>query len=108
MNFFGLDIRTIPQKARLVALADQDETRLGGAIDDLGGGIRAYNSLDAMLEDPNVDAVVITTPDATHRKMFDEVLDSGKHIICEKPMATTLEDAVTWRAEPSLLPRWCR
>lgn len=94
MHFFAPHIRANPLEARLVALADQDETRLKSAIDDLGGGIRAYNSLGAMLGDPDVGAVVITTPDATHRQMFDEALDSGRHIICEKPMATTLEDAV--------------
>lgn len=94
MFFFGPHIKANADRARLVALADQDETRLHSAADDLGGGLRLYGSLDAMLKDPEVDVVIITTPDATHRQMFDKALAARKHILCEKPMATTIQDAV--------------
>lgn len=103
MHFFGPHIRAVPDKARLVALADRDETRLQSAVDDPGGDVRPYNSVESILRDPNVDALVITTPDFTHRDVFDMALDAGKHVLCEKPMATTIEDAVhmTRRAKES-------
>ena len=94
MFFFGPHIRANPDKARLVALADQDETRLKSALDDLGGDLRPYNSVDALINDPEVEALVITTPDSTHRGILDKALDAGKHVLCEKPMATTIEDAL--------------
>jgi predicted dehydrogenase len=94
MFFFGPHIRTRPEAARLVALCDRDETRLLSAVEDLGGDVVGYGSMDSMLADARVDAVVITTPDFTHRELLDKALDAGKHVICEKPMATTLEDAL--------------
>ncbi len=94
MYFFGPYIKAHPEKARLVALADYDESRLNSAVVDLGGDIRSYHSLDDMVKDPQVEAVIITTPDFTHREMLEKGLEAGKHTICEKPMATTIEDAL--------------
>ena len=38
--------------------------------------------------------MIITTPDFTHREMLEKALEAEKHTICEKPMATTMEDAI--------------
>ena len=46
-----------------------------------------------LLEDPTLDAVVIATPVATHRKLGEAALLAGKHLWVEKPLAGTLEDA---------------
>lgn len=47
-----------------------------------------------ILEDPEIDFVVITTPPDTHVDIAIDALKSGKHIFLEKPVAATLEDAV--------------
>ena len=94
MYFYGPYAMAHPERMRLVALADHDEGRLTSAIEDLGAGISSYSDLDSMLQDPEVQAVIITTPDFTHREMLQKVLNADRHAICEKPMATTLEDAV--------------
>ena len=93
MYFFGPDIRRNADRAKLVAIAEPDQARLRSALDDLGGDIHAYEDIDGLLEDPLVDAVIIASPDFTHRELLDKVLDAGKHVICEKPMATTPKDA---------------
>jgi predicted dehydrogenase len=46
-----------------------------------------------LLRDPSIEAVHICTPNALHFSMAKEVLQAGKHVICEKPLATTLEEA---------------
>ncbi len=46
-----------------------------------------------ILRDPAIDAVHICTPNAHHFLMAKEALQAGKHVICEKPLATTVEEA---------------
>ncbi len=52
-----------------------------------------YNSLDALLDDATVDAVDICLPNDLHREFAVRALQAGKHVLCEKPMALSLEDA---------------
>jgi predicted dehydrogenase len=46
-----------------------------------------------ILSDPTIDAVHICTPNALHFSMVKEALEAGKHVACEKPLATTAEEA---------------
>ena len=46
-----------------------------------------------VLEDPSIDAVHICTPNAQHYPMAIEALQAGKHVVCEKPLATTVDEA---------------
>ena len=64
---------------------------------------RSYGSLAEILDDASVDLVHICTPNTTHAKYAEAVLDSGKHVICEKPLATSVDDArsLTEHAEGS-------
>jgi predicted dehydrogenase len=50
---------------------------------------RAYPSLDAMLDDSTVDVVHVTSPNDLHLPQARAVLASGRHVICEKPLAMT-------------------
>ncbi|BCX03697.1 MAG: hypothetical protein KatS3mg053_1635 [Candidatus Roseilinea sp.] len=52
-----------------------------------------YDSLEAACHDPAVDGLIIATPNHTHIAVLREAVKSGKHILLEKPMATTLQDA---------------
>jgi Predicted dehydrogenases and related proteins len=55
------------------------------------GGV-AYESVEAMLADENIDAVSVITPNFTHASISIAALKQGKHVLCEKPMAVTLAD----------------
>lgn len=52
-----------------------------------------YDSLEAACDDPVVDGLIISTPNYTHITVVREAVKSGKHILLEKPMATTIADA---------------
>ncbi len=52
-----------------------------------------YDTLEAACNDPDVDALIITTPNYTHLDVLRAAMKSGKHIFLEKPMATTVQDA---------------
>ncbi len=60
---------------------------------DPQGELVVYDSLEAACQDPVVDGLVISTPNYTHLDVVKEAVKSGKHILLEKPMATTVQDA---------------
>jgi predicted dehydrogenase len=53
---------------------------------------RIAPSWQEMLDDPSVDVVVVATPPASHAEIAREALWCGKHVFCEKPLATTATD----------------
>lgn len=53
---------------------------------------RAYDDWRAVVADPQVDVVSITTPNALHRPIAEAALAAGKHVWCEKPLGLTLAD----------------
>ena len=57
------------------------------------GKLVVYDSLEQACRDPDVDALIICTPNYTHLDVVREAVKSGKPILLEKPMATTLQDA---------------
>ncbi|CUJ90664.1 putative oxidoreductase YcjS [Ruegeria denitrificans] len=50
---------------------------------------RAYDSLEDLLADENIDVVHVTTPNHAHYSQVKSILGAGKHVICEKPLAMT-------------------
>ena len=57
------------------------------------GGTRAYEDFESLLGDRGVDLVCIATPTELHAAQAIAALEAGKHVLLEKPMATSLEDA---------------
>jgi predicted dehydrogenase len=63
-----------------------------GGVQDLGG-IRKYDDLDAMLADPEIDMIDLCLPSHLHRELTIRALEAGKHVLVEKPIALSVEDA---------------
>lgn len=78
---------------RLVAVADPSRERASRLA--ARHGVPALDSLDELLERDDVAAVLIATPPATHAAMATQALRAGRHVFCEKPLATTTEDAAS-------------
>jgi len=57
------------------------------------GAAKAFNSLDDFLADTSLDAVYIATPNNVHADQAVRTAQAGKHVLCEKPMATSVADA---------------
>ncbi len=65
----------------------------GQARVDALGVPKAYDSLEALLADDTVDVVHVTSPNDLHVSQSREILASGKHVVCEKPLAMTAEES---------------
>jgi predicted dehydrogenase len=78
--------------AEVIAVCDLDEPRAKAVASKFGIG-KSYTSYDAMLADPEINTVDITTPTFLHASMSIAAANAGKHIMCEKPFALTLADA---------------
>lgn len=76
----------------LQVVCDRDEARRR-AIAGRYPGVPLAADADAVLRADDVDAVVIATPSATHADLTEAALRAGKHVLVEKPMATTPADA---------------
>jgi predicted dehydrogenase len=83
--------RNVPE-ARLVAIADVAHERARQVAAELEID-HSYNSLEAMLENKDIEAVLIATPDKFHASAVITAARAGKDIMCEKPLALNLADA---------------
>ena len=81
----------LPQ-SKLVAVCDLDEKRAQDAAKKYGASA-VYTDYRKLLENPDIKAVSIATPDFAHREIAVAAAEAGKHILVEKPLATTVEDA---------------
>jgi len=79
-------------RAKLLALADIDESRLQKAADQYSIPFTAgdYRSL---LDRNDIDVITVCTPPVLHERVVVDALEAGKFVICEKPLAHTLESA---------------
>ena len=101
-------VRHIPEyaghpQARLSGFYDLNQERARELAEKWGG--KAYSSWEEMLADPGIDAVSVCVANNAHAQLSIAALRAGKHVLCEKPMATTLADCEAMvaadRAEPA-------
>ncbi len=78
-------------RAEIVACCDADAER-ASARAKLAGGARVFADYRDVLADPGIDSVDILTPHHLHREQAIAALDSGKHVLLQKPLGTTLKE----------------
>jgi predicted dehydrogenase len=89
-------------------LCERDRARARAFTAKVPGG-HVYDDLETMLANSAIDAVIVATPPRTHFDIVRAALESGKHVLVEKPLATTSHDArelidIAERAERVLMP----
>ncbi len=88
-NILSLDDTSV------TAIADTDEGSRANGHAHAGPDCVVYDDYRDLLADDNVDAVVVVTPNFTHIEVMADVVASGKHVLCEKPLCTTAADCQT-------------
>lgn len=78
--------------ARVDAVASRDAARAAAFAAEFGL-VRHAASYEALLADPALDAVYIPLPNGLHAEWAIRALEQGKHVLCEKPLASSLADA---------------
>ena len=92
------DVKIAPAMAaadggELVGVYSRDQHR-AEAFAQKHGAHAAYSQLGDLLKDSRVDGVFVSSPNALHAEHVVQAAEAGKHVLCEKPMATTVADAV--------------
>lgn len=106
------------QRGVVEAIASRDEARARGAADRLGIP-RAFGSYEALLADPDIDAIYNPLPNNLHVDWTIAALRAGKHVLCEKPLGMNAADAERLNGAPANLhlmeafmvrfhPQWLR
>jgi len=86
------NIRSLIPEAKLIAVADADVKRAEQTAEELEVP-HFYGSVQALVENPEIKAVVIVTPAKFHGAAIRVCVQAGKDIFCEKPFTLTLEEA---------------
>ena len=97
--------------AEVVAIADPTPGSLrwaATALGDRADGVERFDSVEAFAAGAQVDAVVVASPNHTHRAVLERLFDLPVAILCEKPLATTVADArwIVERAATHPQPFW--
>jgi myo-inositol 2-dehydrogenase/D-chiro-inositol 1-dehydrogenase len=87
-NILSLDDTSV------AAIADNDAGSRANGLAAAGEGTAEYADYHDLLADPTIDAVVVVTPNLTHIEVMRDVITSGKHALCEKPLCTTTADCL--------------
>ncbi|MBC7808389.1 MAG: Gfo/Idh/MocA family oxidoreductase [Akkermansiaceae bacterium] len=75
---------------KVVAVCDVDRVHLDESVKEFGPDTKGYTYYRTLLEQPDIDAVVIGSPDHWHATMAIDAMKSGKDVYCEKPLALTI------------------
>jgi predicted dehydrogenase len=82
----------LPLRAEMTAICGRDAERVGAAAAKLGWG-SVETDWRALVARDDIDLIDICTPGDTHAEIAVEALRAGKHVLCEKPLANTVDEA---------------
>ncbi|MBI4707353.1 MAG: Gfo/Idh/MocA family oxidoreductase [Candidatus Omnitrophica bacterium] len=92
LYYHASSLGALRDKARFIGLADLNKISLGKASNRYFVPY-TFTDYQNLLKRDDIDVIIVATPPATHEQIVIDALSAGKHVICEKPMAHTLESA---------------
>lgn len=90
-NIHAKSLAKLPDLYRVSAVMDPEPERCAEAR--AAHGCRVHPDFEALAADPDLDVVVVASPNHLHADHAVAALDAGKHVVCEKPFALTVDEA---------------
>jgi predicted dehydrogenase len=88
----GENLREVAALENIVALCDVDSDRLAAAAQKFPSA-KIYSDFRRLIDQRDIDAILVATPDHTHAVATARALQSGRHVYCEKPLTHTVSEA---------------
>ncbi|KAH0587310.1 hypothetical protein J132_09482 [Termitomyces sp. J132] len=87
-------ILALPQIFTLHSVLERNPQTAGGKVHDrFGVSAKIHRTLEQVLQDPEIELVIIGTPNQTHYDFAKAALEAGKHVLVDKPVTATVEQA---------------
>ena len=91
-------IRSFADDMQIVAVCDVRENHLADGAKRAGEPVQTYTDYQELLANGDINAVMIATPNLCHQEMVIAALDAGKHVMCEKPMAVSIDQCTAMKS----------
>lgn len=90
-NIHAKTLATLPQMFQIVSVTDPDPGRCREAQEAFG--CRAFDNFTDLIQDEALDLVIVASPNHVHTDQSIQAMAAGKHVVCEKPFALSVDDA---------------
>lgn len=90
-NIHARTLAALPDRYQVAAVMDPEPERCAEAR--AAHGCRVHPDFEALAADPDLDVIVVASPNHLHADHAVAALDAGKHVVCEKPFALTVDEA---------------
>jgi predicted dehydrogenase len=97
-------IKSFPDDMQILAVCDVMENHLAAGAKKAGDGVATFTDYQKLLANGDINAVLIATPNCLHHEMVLAALQAGTHVMCEKPMAVTIEQCTAMKSAAAARP----
>ena len=97
-------IKSFPDDMQILGVCDVMENHLAAGAKKAGAGVSTFNDYQKLLANSDINAVLIATPNCLHHEMVLAALQAGKHVMCEKPMAISIEQCKAMKSAAEAKP----
>ena len=82
----------VDNRLQLVGINDPNEISIKKTLEEITPKPKVYESYQSLVNDPEIDWIMIASWNNFHKEQTVAAFEAGKHVFCQKPLATTLDD----------------
>src|SRR5262249_23569668 len=97
-------LNSFPDDIQILGVCDVMENHLAAGVQKAGKGVASYSDYQKLLDNKDLNAVLIATPNCVHKEVVVAALEAGKHVMCEKPMAASIDQCKAMKAASEAHP----